>query len=86
MTGSQFWAIEGSFVVIIGLALIGVGITGKRPVEAPWVSLGSFCIPISRLASAPVHLVFVIRCTRLSNHGFMRNCTLKVSTINDERT
>ena len=34
MTGSQFWANAGSFAVIIGLALIGVGLTGKRPVEA----------------------------------------------------
>jgi len=30
MTGSQFWAIAGGLAVIIGLAAIGFGLSGKR--------------------------------------------------------
>lgn len=34
MTGSQFWAIAGSLTAVVGLAVIGVGLTGKRPADA----------------------------------------------------
>jgi hypothetical protein len=30
MSGSQFWAIAGGLVVIVGLVLIGIGATGKN--------------------------------------------------------
>jgi len=32
MTGSQFWAAAGVLAVVVGLALIVVGLTGKKPV------------------------------------------------------
>jgi hypothetical protein len=32
MTGSGFWAVAGGFAVIVGLVIIGVGVTGKKSV------------------------------------------------------
>jgi len=32
MSGSEFWAIAGGLVVILGLALVGFGATGRRTV------------------------------------------------------
>ena len=34
MTGSQFWAIAGGLTAVAGLAVIGVGLTGKRSADA----------------------------------------------------
>ena len=34
MTGSQFWAAAGVLAVVVGLILIGVGLTGKKRVES----------------------------------------------------
>jgi hypothetical protein len=33
MTGSQFWAMAGGLAIIIGLALIGIGFSGKKAVD-----------------------------------------------------
>jgi hypothetical protein len=30
MSGPQFWAVAGAFVVAVGLFVIGVGFVGKR--------------------------------------------------------
>jgi len=32
MSGSDFWAVAGGLVVILGLALVGFGATGRRTV------------------------------------------------------
>jgi hypothetical protein len=32
MTGSGFWAVARVFAVIVGLAIIGVGVTGKKSI------------------------------------------------------